>query len=166
MRLIPVRRVLAGYARASSERRGGVRAALASQRFLDAAGEFAVAADIEVPVCEGRARAPLIVCVDLPSLGETALRAARECGRQGDEPREYAIVHTGAVRLFRTTAKAHVARNLEELGGRTAFAALEDDALAPDALEDALVLECAGVFAAPPRHWGRGRGGGGWWKYD
>ena len=44
---------------------------------LRSSGDFAVAADIEVPECEGLARAPLIVCVDLPSLGETALRAAR-----------------------------------------------------------------------------------------
>ena len=42
---------------------------------LRSSGDFAVAADIEVPECEGLARAPLIVCVDLPSLGETALRA-------------------------------------------------------------------------------------------
>jgi hypothetical protein len=44
---------------------------------LRSSGDFAVAADIEVPECEGLARAPLIVCVDLPSLGETALRAVR-----------------------------------------------------------------------------------------
>ena len=48
---------------------------------LRSSGDFAVAADIEVPECEGLARAPLIVCVDLPSLGETALRAARATPR-------------------------------------------------------------------------------------
>ena len=54
---------------------------------LRSSGDFAVAADIEVPECEGLARAPLIVCVDLPSLGETArcVRAGAVLGWQRTE---------------------------------------------------------------------------------